>query len=266
MSKYLISRLLIVFLVKFFVSWLSNIDRQITLFFDYDLAQGFFTKILSWVLGVSVFALGFIVINIVFTILHWTDSNNFKELFQATRNEGMITSIRAFFNNFFHIASENFGNEVKRERYAGIFIVYAIIAFYFIKGNPLLNNYYGVYKEYELEDAGREGETEYVEKQYFLYPKNLVGEIDEHMSKLEEDAKEDEPPYEVKKRGYLFLQAGLIDGYKTSELDYKGLGSYIESLFFSAFEKLINTIMYFFIPLIITIVIYEYRANRKEAN
>ncbi|GAB4206476.1 MAG: hypothetical protein Fur0023_16350 [Bacteroidia bacterium] len=62
--------------------------------------------------------------------------------------------------------------------------------------------------------------------------KNKNSQIRSITNSLEENYGDEEPYFEVKKIGYLFVQAGLIDGYRTNYIEYKGFLFYIECLFF----------------------------------
>lgn len=266
MAKYLISRLLLVFLCKFYYNWAFNTKSQLIQFFD--LSDGFGLTVLSVLLTIIVIALGVFKINLLFSLLHLSEEISFEELVKKINDKGFIKSFKYYTKYFFEIISANFNEETKLEKYPILFLVFVFIFLPFSKGNPILNNYYGIYKEYEIEGQGRYGErTDYIENQNYIVHKSNTNEINGRMNNLEENYDEDEPYFEVKKRGYLFVQAGLIDGYRTYYKEYDGLLSYIECLFFSALEKLINTIMYFFIPFVIFISIYHYKFyERKTTN
>lgn len=262
MTKYLISRLNLVFLCKFFYNWAFNTNAQMVQFFD--ISEGFILSALSFILTVLVLAFGIFITNLFFYILHITDNISFAEFVEKIRDKGIVNSFKFYICNFFDILGANFDAETQIEKYPNLFIVIVLIFFTFSKGNPILNNYYGIYKEYEIEKLGRYGEQTYYEEiQNYIVHKRNKTEIDRIMNSLEESYDEDEPYFEVKKRGYLFIQAGLIDGFRTYYKEYKGFFPYLECLLFSALEKLINTIMYFFIPFITFILIYHYKYENK---
>lgn len=256
MTKYLTSRLFIVFFIKFITDWAFNIDSQFMQFLEVDLTENVFLKAISWLLTLIIIGFGLIFINLFFTLIQLTDQMSYSELFQKIANNGIKKCIKLFFENFFVLLSTNFGNEVHLERYPSIFLIIFFIFLPFINGNPLLNNYYGIYKEYEVESS--EGTANSESPNYIIH-KSQKHEISNRVKNLEQGYTEDEPYFEVEKRGYLFIQAGLIDGFKTHYQEYKGLGSYIECLFISALEKLINSIIYFFIPFVILISVCHYR-------
>lgn len=258
MAKYLTSRLILVFLCKFFYNWAFNTKSQLTQFFD--MSDGFILTILSGILTILVLALGVFTINLMFFLFHLTDEVTIDDIFDKIKSKGLLNSLKRFVNNFFEILGNNFNKEIELERYPNLFLTFVFFFLPFSKGNPILNNYYGIYKEYEIPDQGRYGErTDYIENQNYIVHKSNTSEISGRMNSLEENYDEDEPYYEVKKRGYLFIQAGIIDGYRTYYREYEGFLSYIQCILFSAVEKFINTIMYFFIPFITFIGIYHYK-------
>lgn len=262
MTKYLISRFLIVFLVNYFIDWAFNINAQFIQFFDTDLTDNFFLEFLSWLLAVLILGLGIIAANVIFTLRSITEHISFLELIEKIKHKGIKESATLFFENFVELFSVNFRNELHLERYPNLFLGVALVFIFFVNGNPVLNNYYGIYKEYEIEGQGRTGGgVAFVENKSYIVPKRDKRTISDSFNFLESYSR-DEHYYKVKKRGYLFMQAGLIDGFKTRDRDYEGLVAYIECLFFSMMEKSINTFLYFLLPFFLAISFYQY--NKKE--
>ena len=260
MAKYLTSRLLLVFLCKFFYNWAFNTKFQLVQFFNFS--DGYILDTLSYLMLFLILCLGLITINLLFSILHISEEIPFEEIIKKVRDKGLLNTCVIYFKNFWTILSNNFKIETRAEKYPNLFLVFVLIFLPFSKGNPILNNYYGIYKEYEIDD--QDNRTNYIENQNYIVHKSRKNEIRGRMNSLEENSKEDEPYFDVNKRGYLFVQSGLIDGYKTFYKEYDGLLPYIECLFFSALEKLINTIMYFFIPFIIFITIYHFKYDHSK--
>ena len=254
MTKYLISRLLIVFLSKFFINWAFNIDKHLAQFFEFDLATEF--RLVLIPIGLSV---GLILVNFIFMVVRLSDNNNFTDIMVLLKKNTYSASVKLFFKNFFGILSTNFNYQFRQEKYPNIFLLFIVIFLPFINGNPLFNNYYGIYKEYEIEEQGRSETVTYynVSPDYIVHKSNKQ-EISTRMNRLE-TVMDDDESYEVKKRGYLFVQTGLIDGFRTYYDEYKGFISYIECIVFSLIENLINSILYFLIPFTIFISIYHYR-------
>jgi len=262
MVKYLTSRVLLVFFAKFTYNWVVNTKSHLIQFFD--LSDGYILEIASYLLMILFISLSIFILNITFSILHLTETISFEQIITKTKHNGISRSVKSYVENFWSELNNNFEKEVELERYPNLFIVFILVFQLYPKGNPILNNYYGIHKEYEIEKMDRQGEyTDYVEQPSYVIHKSKIREIKGRMSSLEDEFDDDEPYYEVRKRGYLFLQAGLIDGYKSYYKEYKGFFSYIECLLFSIFEKLINTIMYFLIPFVLSIMIYHYKFENK---
>ncbi|MFN6336495.1 MAG: hypothetical protein ACK4V4_08250 [Sphingobacteriales bacterium] len=257
MFKYLITRLLFVFLCKFFLSWSLNTESHLDQFFDYKNGS-----VLCYLFSILIIALGLFTINLLFTIIHFNENEPFEDRVKILKIIGLVHYSKTFFINFWSILKKNFKVEIETEKYPGLFIVFIFFFLPFFKGNPILNNYYGIYKEYEITEENQGG---YIENPNYIIHKNNTNEIRGRINNLEENSGENEPYFDVKKRGYLFVQAGIIDGYKTYYKEYKGFLSYFECLFLSGIEKLINTIMYFFIPFVVFILIYHYKFEVRKS-
>jgi uncharacterized membrane protein len=264
MAKYLISRLLFVFLCKFFYNWAFNAKSHLIQFFE--ISEGFGLSILSYILTFLILVLGVLTLNLIFSILRLTEKKSVVELVREITDKGYAKCAKLFITKPYKILSGNFDAEAQQEKHPNLFLVFIFIYLMFIKGNPILNNYYGIYKEYESENQGYVERTDLSENQNFIVHKNNESEITYRMKHLEESDDQGDYDFIVKKRGYLFLQTGLFDGFRTYNKEYQGLFSYIECLVFSALEKLINTIMYFFIPFITCIAIYHYKLEDKTSS
>lgn len=262
MYRYLLSRLLIVFFINFFLCWAINIKSQLINFFDFS--SGFVLDALSYLLMFLIFVIGVFTVNIIFSVLHLSQEMSFNDLIQKIRNRGFLKSLQFYLRSFFTFLSENFETEFKLEKYPAIFLILCLIFLFFLKGNPILNNYYGIYTKYEYVNQGKYDEqTNFKEKQNYIIHKSKKNEIESRIGRLEKNIEDSDCTFEIKKRGYLFIQAGLIDGYETYYSEYKGFFSYLECLLFSVIEKIINVIMYFFIPFVIGIFLYHYKFDNK---
>jgi hypothetical protein len=269
MLKYLFSRVLLIFIIKFFFSWGFNISSQFEQFFDISLKYHWYLETLSGFLTLIVFVIGIIFLNLSFLLLRLTNSYSFIDILEKINQIGFINSIKIFFKDFITLLNDNFNFEWKIEKYPNLFLVITFIFLSYSKGNPLLNNYYGIYKEYEIVGMDSNGNetTDYEEKGYYIIEKDNLSEITTKMKSLANDVEEDEEEdnsFEVKKRGYLFFQSALIDGYVSYSRNYNGLGSYFECLLFNGFEKFINVILYFLTPFLILITIYHYNNKEKK--
>lgn len=266
MLRYLMSRVSLIFIIKFFMSWGLNIPAHFSHFFHLNVSRHWYLTILSSLAIGLVFLFGTIFLNVVFLFFRLSDDNSFTEIIEKISKLGIRKSLKLFFGDFFHILNENFKNEMFLEKYPKMFLMLSFLFLSYIKGNPLFNNYYGIYKEYEVLSQGDVDEnTEYIEKQYYIVKSGDLKTITSTMKQLEMGDYEDEDNdyFEVKKRGYLFFQAALIDGFKSNSRESR-FDSYIGALFFTAFEKLIAILIYFFIPFLICISIMHYSEGKSS--
>lgn len=267
MSSYLITRLLIVVLVKFFIGWAFNAKSQLIQFFITSYIQENLLLILGWILSGLVIALGIICLNVILTVIRYADKLSIEEIFNYIKKTGLVLLVKEFFQGFPHTFSNNFNHEINRERYPNLIFFFLLLYFPFMNGNPLINNYYGVYKEFSVEELGRyDVSTSYLENKYFIIPKTEKEEIQSTMNDLEATSDDGNWDFIVKKRGYIFLQAGLLDGYRDDYSGYRGFSDYIECIIFSLIEKMINAMMYFLIPFVLLISIYHYKISKPKIN
>ncbi|GHT65003.1 hypothetical protein AGMMS50239_23810 [Bacteroidia bacterium] len=150
-----------------------------------------------------------------------------------------------YFNEIFFII------EKKKEKNASALFVLLVISLWLIKGNPLINNYYGVYKTYEVETRAGSVNEEYSK---IIVQKNIVKQT---INSIENNC-EDWEDCDVNKRGYIFLEAGMFDGFY-NDADKK----YFSALKFSFLEILIHTAMYFAVPFL-TVIIIKNRIKYKR--
>jgi hypothetical protein len=265
MTKYLFSRFLIIFFLKFFSGWVLGIDKQFIQFFHTNLTDNFFLKILSWVIILVIIAFGLFVINISFTFIRLTYKYTCTQFIQKGRDQGLMKSANKFIKNFHRLFIANINNEIAKERYPYGFLCFGLVFLPFMHGNPIFNNYYGIYKSIEVDESLRDIEnTKFVTNIDFIIDKKNKNEIASKIDKLEAEYRDGDPYYEVEKRGYLFIQAGIIDGFKTKYKEYKGLQGYLVCLFYFAVEKLIIVTLYFLLPFIIFISIFHFLDRRTD--
>jgi hypothetical protein len=141
-----------------------------------------FVTSLVWILGVL-----YITINLLFSILHISEEIPFEEIIKKVRDKGLLNTCVIYFKNFWTILSNNFKIETRAEKYPNLFLVFVLIFLPFSKGNPILNNYYGIYKEYEIDD--QDNRTNYIENQNYIVHKSRKNEIRGRMNSLEENLK-----------------------------------------------------------------------------
>lgn len=264
MIRYSISRFVFIWLVMFFTGWALNIGPQVLLFFDIDLSSGFFLKILKWLFTILILFYGLFIINIVYTSISLLNKEtDYKDKLKIILSESKpVNYVKAYIYRIFKVLSLNFDNEVKKERFSSMYVVF--IFFYipltmaFVKGNPLIYNYIGIYKEYESVEAGRYGESSYtpVKSTYIVNKReNKV------LALIVNEFKKDydnyyEPDFEIKKRNYIFIQAGLMDGFESIDNYYKGFAQYFICVLYSLCEKFISCFLYFMIPYLLAMYLY----------
>ena len=262
MTKYLFSRFLVVFILKMFIDWAINIKPQLVYFFD--LTEGMGLTILHYALSISVITIGILAIFFCLSLYHLSVRAPLHVIIRLIKFNGFSKICRNYFNKFWSNNIAIVLNDIKFNKYSSIFIAFLFFVLPFSKGNPLFNNYYGVYKEYEIPHDDRSGEhTVYEEVQSYIIHKSEKKLIDSIINNSIGHSDEYTPFYEIKKRGYVFIQAGLFDGYRTIQIEEKGFRIYFECFLYSAIEKLINTFLYFLIPFVIIIYLYHKYVYKK---
>ncbi len=262
MVRYLVSRFILVFFIKFCYSWIVNVKYQLIQFFYFS--RGFWLDLTSYILIVIFIIFSVFVINAFFSIYHLSKTLSIEQIFLKIKKQGLLKSFKLYLNIFFDELKLNFEREVSSEKYPVLFLIYFFVFQLYPKGNPILNNYYGIYKEYEIDKMGGRGNgyeeyTDYIEEPSYIIHKSKAKSLKKTMKSMAYDDEYDEDYFSVNKRGYLFLQAGLIDGYKSYKKEHTGLLFYFECLLFSIIEKFINTVMYFLIPFVIIVLIINYK-------
>jgi hypothetical protein len=144
-----------------------------------------------------------------------------------------------------------FADLVKIDKYSTLFFVLLAVSIWFIKGNPIVNNYYGIYKSYEIELGGDVIQEEYDK---IIVPKSIA---ERTINEIENNCEEE---CDVNKRGYVFIDAGVFNGFSRLDSDV----SFFKCLRFALLERLIHTLMYFLLPFIIGILIIEKYEKKKH--
>ncbi len=182
---YVVSRTLIVFFFKITLGVLKNICLQEIYgsgFFKVLMGSLIGLSILITTLILINVAFTLIRIKFDFTLIR-TKFENFKQFYNEGRNEyglGLVISLIIFLDYFFYILINNFNHQtykdgrkyfdndlqtqesivynyeksksgkfiIRENKLSKIFYVIAIISVLFFKGNPFVNNYYGVYNLY----------------------------------------------------------------------------------------------------------------------
>ena len=247
MTKYFISRVLLLFIVSFFIGWAYHtlLSAQLYNFFNI----GFWTIFRIFFASI-ILIIGAIVLNLTFTLLYLKEylSYNFivENIEDKNKHSGIIRSL--VFDYRFSIILFAFNYEKQREKYP---VLLGVLVFFFIypiffKGIPFVNNYCAIY-----------GTVEVGEIPSIVVQKNEAKQTENEMWEIMPDNVDD-----VKSKGYVFLQAALIDGYKSYQ-HYDGFIAYIGCLPYYALEKLIRVLMLFLFPFIIGSIVIE-RINEKN--
>lgn len=241
MTKYFISRVLLLLIGSIFIGWAFSAwkSEQLYNFFNIDFWSIFKTFVASLIL-----IIGSIILNFSFTLLYWNEIllDNFIVETDEVKHVRFDIILKFSIDYKFSIIQFAFKYEKHREKYPILFCVLAFLFTYpiFFKGTPFINNYCAIYETIEVE--GRNSEPLRREIPSIVVPKNEVND--------------------VKNKGYVFFQAALIDGFKSYH-DNDGIVSYIACLPFYALEKLIRVLMLFLLPFIIGIIVIE-RLNGKN--
>lgn len=169
----------------------------------------------------------------------------------------------------------------KRCKLTNQFIIIAIFSVLFFKGNPFLNKFYGVYNSF-VSGITREGDETFGEECLLMIEKNDWNEEDLQWSYFKNnyliyiydnydimdynDLNEYDKGFyneiDIRKRGYVFKEAGAFDGFNVKHLN-DGFLSYFKCLTFYIIEKIIITVIYFLIPFLISIL-YIYLKTPKQ--
>lgn len=298
---YILSRTLIVFFFKITFGILKNIYFHIT-------SDRLSKPLIEFLVDLSLLILMVILINIVFTLIR----TRFKKIIQFYYKNGLIKSSQYFFKNFFVIFTKNFTYEferddkiyiyddlktkksivfsyeknknhiVRRNKLSSIFYVTAIISVLIFKGNPFVNNYYGIYNNY-VSGLTREGEEiisednlmvidkkNYdiidLEVKYFVdnYSDNYYNRNVTYEDLTTDDKKEfDRSEIDFSKRGYLFQESAFFDGYSSYKKDKDFIS---RNMYFGFYilEKALITLLFFFLPFIAVLLFYFAIENKKK--
>lgn len=232
-------------------------------FFNIDLYDNFFLGLISICLSIIILLIGLISLNVFFTIIHSPEKNLFYYLKRKLNKK----VIEKYLKGLLEVTSNNFKKETKKPELDHVFL-WVLLAFYalsiFVKGNPYFYNYVGLFRQFDVEVSygrGADGNAN-VEETVCIYQKNQKSKIEDKINYLEEKF----PDSEIRKSKYLFIQAGIIDGYKTGAFSYTGIGSYLECLLLSLMEKLISLFFVFLIPFIIILYVTRFIEIKNENN
>ena len=153
-----------------------------------------------------------------------------------------------------------FNYEKQREKYHVFLsvLVFSFILLTSFKGIPFVNNYCAFYGKIEVEDGSRFPSE--IEIHSIVVPKNKVQQAENEIIKDLPDNVDF-----IWNKGYIFLQAALIDGYKSNQ-NSGGFISYIGCLPYYALEKLIRVLLLFLFPLVIGVIFIERKNDKNGKN
>jgi len=272
LSKYILERFSLVFLVILNFEWLSNLPKQIQNFFGFYTGS-FLNYLFIGIFGFIIIALFILSITSSFVIIDKGFENILLKINKKEVKNYFVKIPEKFIKIIIDIIEYEMGPE---NNYTVPFFIFFIISFFIINGSPIINNYKGVYASFEQPYSGANGSPDgnkTVEIPSYVYDKNDENLIDKKIKKTaneiiktEDDGYEDyeDSQYEnlefnVSSRGYLFEQTAIIEGFKSNDNRYKGFADYISCLIFFTIEKLLITIIWFLIPFLTWIGIAIYR-------
>lgn len=210
-----------------------------------------FNKFLCWLLTWIAIILSLAIINMFVALCSIIDKLNIAQIFNKIYEKGVLNS----FNTVLYTSpSKNFNNEYEKEYYPKRFLIILWVFLTFVKGSPIFDNYYGIYKEMEHVRVSND----------FGKPQDIIvlkGREEKIIDNLENDENYYVTFDRVNTTSYLFIETGLIDGFFNYTNHDKGFIGYIKCLFFSFCEKLINTVLYFFIPFWLST---QYNKNKTD--
>lgn len=299
---YVLSRTLIVFFFKITFGILKKTYRQLNYFNE----LGFLEALMRLLICFSILIITIIFINFTFTLIRI----KFKNLKQFFNENGVVKSLNIFLSNFFDILIKNYEYEkdrdskkyfhdsfethesivynyeisgktvIRENKLSEIFYVIAIISVLFFKGNPFVNNYYGIYNTY-VSGQTREGIEKTSEENLMVINKKDWGRYDlevkyfidnysyndykgniSYNDLTKEDKEEfDNLEFDFNNRGYVFQESAFFDEYYSHKKEndfvsqFKYFGYYI-------IEKALITLLFFFLPFIA--VLYYFVLEKQQ--
>lgn len=259
-KRYLFTRFLALLIIRFFLTWLKNINHHLDYYFK---ITGDTNSFLTTILIPITIALGLFTLNFSFTIIRYIETDSFANLISEINKNGVFSYLKKYVNNYSNEFSVNLNREKEREHYENLFFIFVFI-FFFTSSNPLFNNYYGIYREYEVEGYSREIETtEYIQDKHFIYSKKKYKKMKKAIKRLkknnytEYDDKYYGEDFQIKRVGYTFIKAGIFDGFEDEKKQYTGFFSYTLSIFSTILEKILQLTVYFLIPFTLLILYQE---------
>lgn len=210
---------------KFILIWGINIKAHSEIFFNYN------SNSKEWY-------------SFLFSILFWVIEIAF-----------LISFIG--FGWFFYSFYSTYLTEYLPEYKPAFFLLLPFFTFWLLNSN-FIYNYVAIYSSIDSEGL----KSTPVVKEYpnEIFPKADIFKIEQRVEELESDEEFED---EVSKRGFLFLETGLINGFKSNNSQTHGLIDYLCCLGWALIEYMFVSILYLFTPILIY-EIYTLKAKRNE--
>ena len=245
--KDVINGSIILFILKF--SFNSIGDTILYKFLNLN-KEPFYSLILELLIIIVITSTLLFVFTSICDFIFKSNGYTFYEIIHENNKSLVLIPIIFYVDLFEKILESNFFNE----RNIKYLIATGLISLYFFVGNPFVNNYYGINSTKDLNEDG----MVYFENKIFKSEDKYS--IESQINYLEHEGGYDS----VSKRGYIFYQAAMFDGFEMDAIESKGIGLYFECLLYSVLEKLIIIILYFAIPTFILIRIDDIIIRRKN--
>lgn len=159
------------------------------------------------------------------------------------RKNGKLT-VKEFFKTVtsWHFTEKIiFDIEMEKEKNVTFLLILMAISIWVIKGNPFINNFYGISKSFEFEGTIEEYDRIIVSKKY----------VKEAISIMESNCRDDED-CTVRKQGYIFEEAGVFNGFEVIEKNIP----FLRCLSFALIERFIHTTLYFLLPYLLSTLLF----------
>ena len=264
MTRYFIPRFIFIFQIELFYGIIRNLVAQINNFFRfYEFDSWFFFNGLILVLVLLWFYLTYICLNIPFTLIRLSEEKGLDKALMSINKH----NFKLYLKNYGSILCKNSDYEFEKESQAR-FIVFITLAIFYIgviNGSPLFKNYIGIYKDTAPDELFSSDN----QKKYNILQIDNTEELTRYLNSVksgQEDLEENvDKNFKIKKRGYIFLQTGRIEGFFAPGKYDDGLLAYIECIIVYALEKLITAFIYFGIPFLLILGflrIEEFKDNK----
>lgn len=228
LTKYVLEKTLIVFLILVHFKLIKSIDGQLNNFFVSDYSSWYYP--LYGLLVVCIIFSFLLSFNIIYTLFK---NDNAKFLIATLDKKKLKNLFNSSLSNIWNFIENDIlePNDNKDYKFRNSFLTFSAILIIFINGSPFINNYMGIYTDFEVPTAGSRGNgyqdyDKSVEVPGYVIKKGNKSEIKRKAKKLYSysllDSEYKDVAFTVSTRGYLFEQTAIIEGYESSDNYYKG--------------------------------------------